>query len=909
MTPVRGTPPRRTGRGVRSALHRAVRRLVFLGIGSASIGCGLSVHPAGVPDLPADPPGTASVETRPLGLDPNRSLDQFAGTSWGVQEGLPQNSIQAILQTRDGYLWLGTQEGFTRFDGSSFRTFHIGNTPGLPHNNIIALSENPAGGIWVGMRGGGLVLFDGDRASLPEGLPVRPDWSVTALAPDRAGGLWIGTVSQGLGRLQDGAFTAWGVADGLLSEQVTSICVSSDEVVWVGCERGLVRMDPAAGGTFRPVVIFVDLDVQALACDPRGGLWIGTPGGLLRYDGRSRRPVTGADGRGLEAVQTLLQDEFGNLWIGTTRGIARLREGRLDRLEDIGEEMGRIVVALMVDREGDLWFGLAFGGLHQLREGRIVTLGPAQGLRQPVIYAVAPARDGGLWVGGYTGEVDRLREGRFEPVCVVPGTGMGRVRSILETGDGTLWLGNDQGLYRWRRGALSRFVGQGRGGFPAVPVRALGEDTAGALWVGADGIGLYRIGPDGAMTLFDESDGLPSLEFRLIFCDRAGRLWVGTYGGLALLEEGQFRVFGQEQGLSHNYVRTITEADDGTFWIGTYGGGINRFRDGVFTPVTARDGLPSNTIYQTVDDRSGRLWMSCNLGIFYVPLAELDAFAGGRIGRVAPVTFDESDGMRNRECNGGNPAGCRTPDGRLWFPTVDGLALIDSKRILPDAIPPQVVLDAVRVDDVPWDPGREALLPANPRRLEFRFTALDYSAPDKIRIRYLLDGFDADWREVRDVRSVQYTQLRPGKYCFHVVAANGDGVWNRAGALFPFTVRPAFYQMIGFYLLVVLVLFSAGWGFVTWRLSQVRRDEEVLRERVNEALAQVKTLSGLLPICANCKKVRDDRGYWERIEVYVRDRSDAEFSHGLCPDCLKELYPDFAPDSADGPAAGPESGT
>ncbi len=860
------------------------------------------MRPAGVPDLPPDPPGISSTVAEPRGLDPGRSLDQYATTSWGVQEGLPQNSVQAILQTRDGYLWLGTQEGLVRFNGTGFRTFHIGNTPGLPHNNISALSENPAGGIWVGMRGGGLVLFDGERASLPEGLSEYSDWSVTALAQDRAGGLWIGAVTQALGRLQDGVFTTWGVADGLLSGQVTSIGVGSDEVVWVGCERGLVRMAPAAGGAFHPVVVFDDLDVQALACDPRGGLWIGTPEGLLRYDGRSRRPVTGTDGRGLDAVQVLLADGFGNLWIGTTRGIARLREGRLDRLEDIGEEMGRIVVALTVDREGDLWFGLAFGGLHQLRDGRVVTLGPAQGLRQSVVYAAAPARDGGVWVGGHTGEVDRLREGRFEPVCVLPGTGMGRVRSLLETRDGTLWLGNDQGLYRWRRGSLSRFTGPEK--FPEVPVRALGEDTQGALWAGADGVGLYRIDPDGAMTRFDESDGLPSLEFRHIFCDRSGRLWVGTYGGLALLEGGQFRVFGQAQGLSHNYIRTITEADDGTFWVGTYGGGINRFRDGVFTPVTARNGLPSNTIYQIVGDGLGRLWMSCNRGIFYVPLAELEAFAGGRIERVAPVTYDESDGMRNRECNGGNPAGCRTPDGRIWFPTVDGLASVDPEHLIPDVIPPQVILEPVRVDDVPWDPGREALLPANPRRLEFRFTALDFSAPDKVRIRYLLENFDPGWRETAEERSVQYTQLKPGKYCFHVVAANGDGVWNRAGAFFPFTVRPAFYQMIGFYLLVVLVLFSAGWGFVTWRLGQVRRDEEVLRERVNEALAQVKTLSGLLPICANCKKVRDDKGYWERIEVYIRDRSDAEFSHGLCPDCMKELYPEFAPD----PAADPERG-
>ncbi len=881
------------GWGIYPASLRMLSLLIVLG--SVSAGCGLGVRPAGVPDLPADPPGTASTGAAPRGLDPQRSLDQYASTFWGVQDGLPQNSVQAILQTRDGYLWLGTQEGLSRFDGTSFQTFHVGNTPGLPHNDVIALSEDDAGRIWVGLRGGGLVLFDGRQVILPEGLPERPNWSVTALVRDDAGGLWIGAISEGLGRLQAGAFTAWGVEEGLLSQQVTSLCVGSDGVVWIGCERGLVRMDPGAGGSFRPVVVFDDLDVRALACDPLGNLWIGTPDGLVRYDGRSQQPVRSADGRGVGSVQSLLRDPYDNLWIGTTRGIARLREGRLDRLEELGEGMNRIVISLAVDREGDLWFGLAYGGLHQLRDGRVVTLGPTQGLRQSVVYAVAPASDGGLWVGAYTGEVDRWREGRFEPVCVVPGTGMGRVRSILEARDGTLWLGSDQGLFRWRRGALSRFTG-----LPVAPVRALGEDAEGTLWAGADGVGLYRIDAGGTTTCFDESDGLPSLEFRLLFCDRTGHLWVGTYGGLALREGGRFRVFGQAQGLSHNYVRTITERDDGTLWVGTYGGGINHFRDGLFTPVTARDGLPSNTIYQIVDDGAGRLWMSCNRGIFFLPLTELEAFAGGRIGRVSPVLFDESDGMNNRECNGGNPAGCRTPDGRLWFPTVDGLASIDPGRILPDAIPPQVVLEPVRVDDVPWGPGQGTILPANPRRLEFRFAALDYSAPDKVRIRYLLEGFDADWREAGEERSVQYTQLKPGTYRFHVAAANGDGIWNRAGALFPFTVRPAFYQTIGFFLFVVLLLLSSGWGFVTWRLSQLRRSEEVLRVRVEEALTQVKTLRGLLPICASCKKIRDDRGYWEGIEVYVRDRSEAEFSHSICPDCMKKLYPDFTGDPAAG---------
>jgi hypothetical protein len=410
--------------------------------------------------------------------------------------------------------------------------------------------------------------------------------------------------------------------------------------------------------------------------------------------------------------------------------------------------------------------------------------------------------------------------------------------------------------------------------------------------VGTDGAGLLRVAGDRLVS--DERPGLPSSQVRVMLEDAKGQFWVGTYGGLSVLRGGRYETYTTKDGLSHDYVRTLHESADGTLWIGTYGGGLTRLSDGRFTAITSRDGLFSDVVFRILEDGNGDLWMSCNKGVFRVLRRELDEFAMGKRARIHSEVLDEADGMKSRECSGGSPAGWRTPDGRMWFPTVQGVAAVDPDRLPRNPAAPPVVLERMTADNEDVDLSSPARLAPRRQRLEFSYTALSFLAPERIRYRYRLEGFDRDWVDAGGGHVAVYTRLPPGAYRFRVTAANADGASNESGAVYAFTLEPSFYETTWFWLLAGLAAALGAVGLHLARVRRLQRHEQTLQERIQEALAEIKVLSGLLPICAACKNVRDDRGYWSRIEVYIREHSEADFTHGLCPACLRKLYPEFA---------------
>jgi hypothetical protein len=346
-------------------------------------------------------------------------------------------------------------------------------------------------------------------------------------------------------------------------------------------------------------------------------------------------------------------------------------------------------------------------------------------------------------------------------------------------------------------------------------------------------------------------------------------------------------------GLSSNMVRSLHEDTDATLWVGTYGGGLNRLRNGRLTSYTTREGLFNDVVYQILEDSVGYLWMTCNLGVYRVFKRELEDFAEGRIKSIRSESFGKTDGMADAECNGGSPAGAVLADGTLWFPTSAGLAMVNPARLRRNDVPPPVFLEKVVSDDRQWTPKSALRLPSGTRRVEFHYTALSFSNPAKVRFAYRLEGFDDDWVSAGTERVAHYTHLSPGNYRFRVLASNDSGLWNRAGASVAVKLEPRYYQTPWFMVVCALGAAAGSFGLHRWRVARIRAYEQELERRVAEAVARVKRLHGLLPICSSCKKVRDDKGYWSALDQYVRERSEAEFSHGICPECLARLYPDF----------------
>jgi ligand-binding sensor domain-containing protein len=821
-----------------------------------------------------------------------RPINQFSHEIWQTDRGLPQNSIQAIVQTRDGYLWVGTQGGFARFDGVRFTVYDRVNTAQILVNDIRALLEAKDGTLWVGTFGGGLVSLKAGQFRAYATADGLLNDSVMALAEDRDGAIWIATQGGGLNRLTAQGFTAYSTAHGLGSPTTTSVIVDARGAVWAGTAGGASRFEDGRFVTYTSRDGLAGDAVTALAADPAGGVWIGTSQGLTRWRDGAAVTYTVREGLPHAAVQALHVDVAGDLWVGTPRGLARLKDGAfstLTRRDGLGADT---VSAIFQDREGSYWIGTRGGGVSRWRDSSFVTYGAPQGLLDENVYSVAGSRSGGFWAGTPYGALYRFKNGRFAQVATegsLADTAVRAIRALFEDRRGNVWISSGEWLYRYN-GAT--FVAYDRSsGLPGLPVRVVFEDRNGRIWVGTEGGGLSYLEGDRFVT-YTARDGLAEDRVRAIVQARDGALWIGTYGGVSHFKDGVFQTYTAAQGLSHSFVRTLYLDDDGTLWIGTSGGGLNHLKNGRITAYGIRDGLVSDTTYQILDDGLGYLWLSCSTGVFRVSKHQLEEFSNGRARSIVSTLYSEADGMKNRECSGGSPAGVKTDDGRLWFPTVKGIAMVEPANLSRNPQPPPVLVEEVLVDGRRVTPGER--LQAGSQRVEFHYTGLSFIAPARMRFAYRLEGFDPEWVDAGMQRTTSYTNIPPGSYRFLVKAANNEGVWSTTEASFAFFQRPHFYQTTLFYGVSGLLVVAAGAGFYYLRTRQLRARQRDLEAKVNEAVAQVKTLSGLLPICASCKRIRDDGGYWSQIELYVREHSEATFSHGMCPECVRKLYPDYA---------------
>ncbi len=831
-------------------------------------------------------------------LNPQKGITQYSLGTWATAQGLPQNSVGALLQTRDGYMWLGTQEGLARFDGVRFRIFDSGNTKALADNHISAMLEARDGTLWVGTFGGGLLRGRNGSFESVRGAETSGGDAVMALAEDAKGGVWAGTSGSGALRIADGQVSWLTQRDGLPSNQLSALLADPEGTVWVGTSNGLARVGTGAIQVLTTRQGLSENGITALLRDRAGRLQVGTRLGVdvLGEDGRFH-PASSDPKLAGTFVRCLREDRHGGIWVGTNRGLLRLAGERVDTLARENGLPGNGVASLFEDREGNLWVGTDGGGVVRMKDGELTTFGTRHGLPGEAVYAVASDGKSGLWVATYSAGIAHFDGATFSPLAATRRLADSRIRALCQ-GKSGLWIGTDRGLHCLTAGHLTSLTM--KDGIPSQAVRVISEDRQGRVWVGTDGGGLTVIDAGKAKT-YTQNDGLGSNQVRAILEEPGGALWIGTYGGLSRLEGGRFTTYRMAQGLSSDMVRSLYREPDGTLWVGTYGGGLNRFRDGRFASVRQTNGLLSDVIFTILEDDQGQLWMSCNKGIFRSTKKDLEAFFAGRLASVPSVAYDESDGMESRECNGGSLAGYRAASGRLFFPTLKGLVMVDPEQTARNTVAPPVAIEEMVADESAFASG--ARLRPGTTRFAFHYTALSFAAPQKVSFAYRLDGVDPDWVQAGSQRIAPYTRLSPGHYRFRVKAANEDGLWNEQGAAFEFTLLPRFYERVSFRLAALLGLLVLVGAVYVLRIRQMRAREVELTRRVQEGLARIKTLSGLLPICAWCKKVRDDQGYWSQIETFVRDRTQADFTHGICPECLKNVAPGVAAEPGLGPEA------
>jgi signal transduction histidine kinase/ligand-binding sensor domain-containing protein/DNA-binding response OmpR family regulator len=771
--------------------------------------------------------------TAALALDPQKAITQYAQTSWQTENGLPQNAVQTILQTSDGYLWLGTQEGLVRFDGTRFAVFDRSNTPAFKGNDVSALLQARDGTLWVATING-LVSYRGDvfRGHLSKRL--------SGLAEDGDGAIWIGTSGEGALRLKDGRVMAFTTKDGLADNVVLGITRTRDGALWFATNGGLSRFKDGRFTTYTVADGLADNGPRSVYEDGDGSLWIASAKGLSHFAAGRFTNYTTAQGLSENAIRTVLRDSDGALWVGTEGGgLNRWANGRFTsaRLQD--GFPSDFVSSLFEDREHNLWVGTLSNGLVRLKDTSFINYTTREGLSSDFVRPVLEDRDGALWVGTQGGGLNRLKDGKITIWRKKDGLPNDQVMALGESRDGTMWIGSNGGLTTFKDGRFRTYTT--RDGLPHDNVRAIYEDRDGQIWIGTRGGGAARFS-GGRFTALQGSDKVPDSTVHVFLQTRDGTLWIGSNGGLSVYRNGTFRTYTTAEGLSGDSVYALHEDADGALWIGTYGGGLTRYKSGQFTRYTTKNGLFDDVVFVILDDGHDRLWMTCNKGIFSVSRRELNQFAEKRIAAVTSRVYGTGDGLKSAECNGNVwPAGWRAHDGRLWFPTMKGVACVDPDRMHTNPYKPPVVVRRVLAGRREVDlQGDHEVAPGGGAQLEFQYIALSFVSPGRVRYKYMLEGYDREWAEAGARRIAYYTNIPPGYYTFKVIASNNDGVWNMTGASFPVYLAPYFYQTWWFYTLGAMVtgcLVGGGW---TWRVRQMKNRERELMRLIGERTRELE---------------------------------------------------------------------
>ncbi|WP_082971482.1 ligand-binding sensor domain-containing diguanylate cyclase [Rheinheimera sp. SA_1] len=782
-------------------------------------------------------------------------LADYFRESWTTRDGLPHNTINSIIQSKDGYLWFATWEGAARYDGRNFTVFGRSELTGLPDSGVRVFSLDRNGDLLMGGSRGGMALVkDGQWQSLPAVEKLIND-----LTRDVNGRLWIATEGGGLLLQQaDGQTRQFGAADGLT-----------------------------------PTVIYRLLD------DTQGKIWLATQQGLYWFDPSLANPefhLAGPEqGMPLTSIFALTLGADGTLLVGTEQGAFK----RLDQqflLLDPGLQ-GVAVSVMMLDQQQQIWLGTINQGVLRLGQLGLEQLTVADGLPNNRVLALWQDREKSIWIGT-NGGVLRLRDAPFSNLTTSKGLSDNYVRTVLEHSDGSVWIGSSGGLDRHLNGKISA-VTNPQGG-PLTSVLSLAEGPDGDVWVGSYSKGLMRLRADKVIAVFDRALGLTSNEVRAILPMKDGSVWVGTSGGLSHVVEGKVREFHVKDGLSGEFVTALTVQPNGKLWVGTGSGvsiqdgdtfrqlPLNNFDQadyvfGFYQPSESEDlwlatdrglvrfdatknqfqlvgraaGLPFDKIFAIAAETDQYFWLSSNRGILRVKQQDvLQVATGAQSKLVGYELFGESDGMQSAQCNGGSmPAAVARQDGSLWFATSQGVAMVTPARLSEFVIrTPPVVVQKLSADGVQY-PVAANQLPAGTRRVEMQFAGLSYVMPTRIQYRTKLVGFDKDWVDRGPQHVAEYTNLTPGNYQFLVSAAYPDGDWSAEPATVQLEILPFFWQRTSFMVIAASGLLLLMLALYHWRIHSLRRNEQKLRRQVLEKTSALRQQAEILTLAVEEKSI------------------------------------------------------
>ncbi len=834
----------------------------------------------------------------------------FSVQHWSTDTGLPprtppQNSIIAMTQTREGYLWLGTLNGLARFDGREFKVFDQNNLPQLGSGRVVFLFADSYGGLWVGTEASGAVLIKrGQVTPLDQFVGRGRAARLTAACEGTNGVVWLCTADGKLARYTEGDLSYLRLpTDPARLGEYRSL-VLDDGRLWIGAQGRLMAFELAAispGKDLPREQIAIPMNVDLLVPSARGGFWLLAGGKVQRLHGQAIERDFGAYPWSGVPVFSACEDRAGNLVVGTRdRGLFWFdAEGGVENLTSPGVLTHNTVLSLHADSEGSLWVGTDGRGLSRLKR-QAFTVQPASSGEK--IESVCADGDGGIWFAVDNRPLRHWHDGRLEEFGLAAGLPKLEVRSVLVDRRKVVWAGTEHdGLFQWVSNSFRSTPIAGR--LPTA-VTALHEDRTGRVIAGMrDGIAIW----DGAKWEHQPvSAGFGGGDVRALADDAQGNLWIGTDGGGLHRWNHAARsatAVHVADGLPSEQVSALLVDREGMLWVGTPGNGLARYDGHGWTRYSTDDGLISNSIGYLLEDDAGNLWIGSTAGLMRAAQSDLNSFAAdraaGKLTRLRCRTYGREEGLPTNEgSTGGQPMACRTTHGMLWFATISGLAGVNPAAIMPNTNPPPVMIEEVLVDDVVQNTNRlrlnwpeEVTIPAGRERLEIRYTSLNLLAPERARFKYQLEGYENGWTEAGDTRVAHYNKLPANQYRFRVIAGNEDDVWSEVGASLTVIVLPPFWQTWWFLTLSGVVLLGAIVGTVHFistqklqrQLATMRQQEALEKERARIARdlhdqlgANLTQVSLLAEMAESDKELPEEvAAHAQQITATARETSNA----------------------------------
>jgi ligand-binding sensor domain-containing protein/signal transduction histidine kinase len=758
---------------------------------------------------------------------------------WDTEEGLPNDAVTAVVQTRDGYLWLATYDGLVRFDGVTFTRFDSNTTPEMHSTRVTSLFEDASGDLWIGYETGELTRYRDGHFYTTEFHAPWEQKKIQFIGADANNRIWLlndaGTLANMDGKvvIPPNVGNAAG-ATAMASSPQTGVWIDSGGYAF-NLKNGFLRPLPSRSGDY----------VKGICAGRDGSLWILGQNYLCQWKNGQIHENRDSP-LGNSSVVAMTEMKSGCLAVGTLdQGLFLIFPGRgavhFSRANGFPDNWVR---ALFEDREGTLWVGTGGSGLVALRPSRVTTLKAPDDWEGASVLSIARSHDGALWMTTEGAGLYRFYNNQWSHFGGTNGILDLFDWSVSEDAQNRLWVGTwGQGLFIKNGNHFEPALTN----YPGIAATAILHEKDGTTWIGTT-IGLlqYR---NGTVVHYGEKEGLALPDVRAMAEEPDGTLWFGMLGGgLGRLQHGVVRQYRKADGLSSDFVQCLHLDPDGTLWIGTYGGGLDCLKQGHFSTVGINQGLPNNYICAIEQDSANNFWISSHAGIFRIQKSELDECVNQQIAAVHPLVYGIGDGMPTLQCSGGfQPATFRTSDGELWFSTGKGVVAINPNDIKVNQLPPSVIIERILVDGqaaagVSGTNGPLKIAPGR-QRFEFDYTGTSFVAPEKVGFKYRLVGLDTGWTDAGTKRVVIYSYIPPGSYRFEVTACNSDGVWNPAGVSQAFTVEPYFWQTwwfrIGTGLVAAGLLSGGALGIARWRLrrklERLERQRAIERERARIA--------------------------------------------------------------------------